>query len=223
MDYIDYSNEEILQSSILGLSCFIILLFTFEVFKVLYFFSFSSRIVFNAIIEYFNKIYPISIMIFFPFMIISSIYTFFIYGDYIRPYYKSYAFHFIKTFTSIYRGLIDNKDFDDKISRYTYKLIDISSIIGDENKVNGINGAKDQLIYKGEREYYSMTVNSIMSNLNIIDFYGSFSYIIYGIIFFIFVRIILTGVNLSLFILTYKKYLKNQIIEERKKEMEEER
>lgn len=52
-----------------------------------------------------------------PFILLSTVYTYFLYGDFDDKFGK-YSFHFIKAITSMYRGSIDNVDFNENETNF---------------------------------------------------------------------------------------------------------
>lgn len=51
------------------------------------------------------------------FLMLSTVCTYFIFGDRLTVYYKDFRFIFIKNIQSFFRGTLDNSDFDDMINR----------------------------------------------------------------------------------------------------------
>ncbi len=117
------------------------------------------------------------------------------YGDFIRSYYKSYAFHFTKIITSIYRGLIDNQDYDSEMNSFTFT-----------NNHQGNN-------------LFEITKHANGSYLNLLDFKGEFGYIIYGLIFYVFIKYVVVAIHLSVYIISYRKERKSYINANKKKKV----
>lgn len=127
---IDFGNSDIRiydlevyddqMNRITGLSCFVILLFSFEVMKILYYFSMDSRVIFDALFHYIKKIFSVTVAITIPFMAITVVFTYFMFGDYSQGYYSRFDFHIAKTLSSIFRGMIDNTDYDPLMNFYRF-------------------------------------------------------------------------------------------------------
>ena len=195
MDYINYSSNENLLNKIIGLSCLIIFFFCFEVLKIMYKLSTNTKIVFDGLFEYIKKTYIIAIFIAIPFIIFTSIYTYYIFGDYAAYYYKDFSFHFTKAATAIFRGMIDNKDYDNSLSRYSYTNIHKS-----QNSVS----------------FKSLLISAEGGYLSILDVNGYFSYMVYAIIFYLVFKYIITGFYLSVYMNIYRRYYAKQMNEKYK-------
>lgn len=100
-----------------SISCIVILLFCFEVFKIVNHFIKSTNVIFVSIIKTLEKSFKFTLFIFIPFIFMSSLTSYFLYGDFVSSYYRFYSFHFIKSLTSLYRGSISNIDYDDSLNR----------------------------------------------------------------------------------------------------------
>lgn len=98
-------------------SCICVLLFVIEIIKISYHILSPFSIIMDAIWEFTCKSFYFSISMILPFVLLSTVYTYFLYGDFNNTY-KKYSFHFIKAITSMYRGSIDNIDFHENETNF---------------------------------------------------------------------------------------------------------
>lgn len=130
---VDYLVDDI--DNAVSVSTVVILLFSFEIYKIASTYMTSLKNLFAALLINLRKSMKFSIFCLIPFIFMSSLFSYFLYGDFASAYYRFYSFHFIKSITSFYRGSIENVDFDDSVNRRT------SSV---DNNINS-----DDTHYKG--------------------------------------------------------------------------
>lgn len=164
IQYYDLNNIEKNLEEITVVSCIVILLFNIEFLKIIYYFSGRYKVIFDSISIYLNKIVSFSFSVTLPFLLVSSLYTYFLFGGYIANYYKNYAFHIIKIFTSTYRGNLDNKDYDYLLTRYSF--INNKKLIlnyGYDSNVNNIKqGYKINYVFFNLLNYIETIINIIV-------------------------------------------------------------
>ena len=126
------------------IGCIVLLLFSFEIYKTVFnnFNSFlgdeegvddyerqgskesnSLKTVLYTIGVFIQSTGKFSLFILLQFILLSTIYTYFIFGDFSGIHYRKYSFHVIKSITSMFRGSIDNNDYDNGIEVDNYEKL----------------------------------------------------------------------------------------------------
>lgn len=121
---LDYLMQKLDTSVSLG--CIVILLFSFDIFKIINHFELvQTKLIFETLGEFLYESLGFSLLLLIPFFFFATVYTYFIYGDYIPTEYSFFSFHFVKSITSFFRGNIDNIDFDKARNRNSYSTTGI--------------------------------------------------------------------------------------------------